>query len=69
MVLAISTFAVILLVVAVLVAGAVLMAIVFRGSKREPKVEHEQDVVLEEQFGSGEPVDWQGDLKPPRDPY
>jgi hypothetical protein len=68
MVLAISTFGVILLVAAVLIVGAVLTALIFRGSKREPKVEHEQEVVLEEQF-SGEPVDWQGDLKPPRDPY
>ncbi|HEX8854454.1 MAG TPA: hypothetical protein VF752_02555 [Thermoleophilaceae bacterium] len=69
MVLAISTLGVIVLVVAVVLVGAVVMAVVFRGSKREPQVEHEQEVVLEEQFGSGEPVDWQGDLKPPRDPY
>jgi hypothetical protein len=64
--LAVGAVVAILLVLAVLVIGGLAYMLLIRDNPRQQKVDAEREHVLEE-FGTKEPLDFEGDLKAPRD--
>jgi hypothetical protein len=64
--LALGAFGVILIVVVVLALGALAYALITRRNPRQVEVDAEREQVAE-QVGLREPIDFEADLRPPRD--
>jgi hypothetical protein len=64
--LAIGTVGILLLIAAVLLVATLGYLVLIRDNPRQVKVDAEHERV-EEQFGIREPIDFEGDLRPPRD--
>jgi hypothetical protein len=65
--LALGAVGVILIVVVVLVLAALAYGLITRGNPRQVEVDTEREEVAE-QVGLREPIDFESDLRPPRDP-
>ena len=64
--LALGAFGVILIVVVVLALGALAYGLITRRNPRQVEVDAEREQVAE-QVGLREPIDFEADLRPPRD--
>jgi hypothetical protein len=65
--LAVGTVGIVLIVVAVIVLAALAYSLLTRDNPRQLETDAEREQVVE-QIGLREPIDFEADLRPPREP-
>ena len=65
--LAVGTVGIVLIVVAVMVLAALAYSLLTRDNPRQLETDAEREEVVE-QVGPREPIDFEADLRPPREP-